>query len=197
MARPRTITDRRLLDALGVVLGRSGPAFTIAEVAQQAGVATGTVMQRFGSKHGLLLALSRDHRAGQAAAIRAAAAAADSPREAVLAGALVGYEFLDNAEQAANNLAQLGVDLADPELREELALGYAAVNAELAELLAAAALPGAPAPEIAARILGALVSGAAMHWSVRPHGRLVDRVRADLAAVLAGWSRPALGEESA
>ncbi|MCK2236317.1 MULTISPECIES: TetR/AcrR family transcriptional regulator [unclassified Crossiella] len=196
MARPRTITDQRLLDAVGVVLGRSGPAFTIADVAKQAGVATGTVMQRFGSKHGLLLALSRAHRGTQTEAMRAAAAAADSPRAAVLAAAAVGYELLDNAEQAANNLAQLGVDLADPELREELTRGYAAVNEELRVLLTAAALPGAPPPEQAARILGALAAGTAVHWSVRPRGRLVDRVLADLDAVLAGWSRPALGEES-
>ncbi|GAA2806732.1 TetR/AcrR family transcriptional regulator [Crossiella cryophila] len=185
-----------MLTAAAVVLGRSGPAFTIAEVASQAGVATGTVMQRFGSKHGLLLALSRAHLAEQLLAMRTAAASAAGPLAGVRAAAAVGYELLDNAGQAANNLAQLGVDLADPELREELARGNAAVNEELRVLLSAAALPGAPPPEQAARILGALAAGTAVHWSVRPRGRLVDRVLADLDAVLAGWSRPAPGEES-
>lgn len=196
MARPRTITDQRLLAAAAEVLGRSGPALTIAEVARQAGVATGTVMQRFGSKHGLLLALSRAHRAEQVESMRAAAAAETDPVRAVLVAATVGYALLDNAEQAANNLAQLGVDLADPELREELANGYAEITEELSGLLAAAALPGAPPPAQAARILSALASGSAVHWSVRPQGQLVARVRADLAAVLAGWSRPATREES-
>lgn len=68
MARPRSITDERLLAAAETVIGRCGPGFTLAQVAAEAGVAVGTAGQRFGSKAGLLQALkpARDDPRGRA-----------------------------------------------------------------------------------------------------------------------------------
>ena len=59
MARPRKHTDEAIIAAAGRVIGRSGPGFTLAEVAAEAGVAAGTLVHRFGSKHGLLVAMTR------------------------------------------------------------------------------------------------------------------------------------------
>src|SRR3954463_12933808 len=59
MARPREITDERLLDAAAGRISRLGPGFTLADVAAEARVAVGTVAQRFGSKHGLLVAMTK------------------------------------------------------------------------------------------------------------------------------------------
>ncbi|WP_173125162.1 TetR/AcrR family transcriptional regulator [Kibdelosporangium persicum] len=175
MARPRTITDERLLSALGAVISTHGPGFTVADVAAEAGVSVGTVSQRFGSKHGLLKALS------QAAVGQVRAQVRDAPD--VLGAILAVYRGLDDPSTAANNLGQLAIDLADPELRELLGEFFAAFEAELA--VHTRTVAGAP-PQ-AARILVSLANGTAIAWSVRPAGSLVDRITEDVTAVLEGW----------
>jgi AcrR family transcriptional regulator len=175
VARPRTITDERLLDALSQVINHVGPGFTVADVAAEAGVSVGTVAQRFGSKQGLLKALSRAAIARVADMVRAAG----SVREAILSV----YADLDDPETAPHNLAQLAMDIADPELRALLGEFYATLAAELAPML-----PGAPPG--AARLLVSLANGTAIDWSIRPSGgRLVDRLAHDVDVVLDGWRK--------
>ncbi|MGQ0839559.1 TetR/AcrR family transcriptional regulator [Actinokineospora sp.] len=190
MPRPKTITDQRLLDATAAAIARNGPGFTLAHVAAGAGVSVGTVAQRFGSKGGLLRALTVATTAQVTAGMRAAAEAAPTPVDGVRAAAAT-YVGLGDAESAANNLGQLGVDLLDPDLRALLGLHYAAMEAELRRALRAAApdLPGAPPAPRAARVLLAVVNGVSMDWSIRPHGRLADRLTEDVDAVLAAWHR--------
>jgi AcrR family transcriptional regulator len=191
VARPRSIADERLLAAAEIVIGRYGPGFTLAQVATEAGVAVGTAAQRFGSKTGLLQALSR--RATQRAVeqMRACGETADEPVEGLRAAAVTVYAVLGDAEEAANHLGQLGVDIGDPALRALLGEHYTAVEAELRGLVAAAAadLPYAPSVPRAARALLAVINGVSIDWSIRPHGRLADRLREDVDAVLTAWRR--------
>src|SRR5690242_14919034 len=57
IARPRLVSDDVILDATRRVLAESGPAqLTLAAVGDRAGLAAPTLLQRFGSKRGLLLA---------------------------------------------------------------------------------------------------------------------------------------------
>jgi AcrR family transcriptional regulator len=191
MARPRKISDERLLAAAGGVIARRGPGFTLADIATEAGVVAGTLVQRFGSKHGLLVALSRLTIDALPAAIRAAASGHHDPVDALRAGLLEPYAALDDPAAAANNLAQLAVDFADTDLRGLLAELYATVEAEVATLAraAAGALPGAPPASRAARVLTALAEGSAIRWSVRPAGSLRERIRTDIDTVLTNWSR--------
>ncbi|WP_025361863.1 TetR family transcriptional regulator [Kutzneria albida] len=191
MARPQVISDERLLEVTGLVIGRLGPGFTLAEVAAEAGVAVGTVAKRFGSKQGLLAAMFRDATARTARLIREQAARARTPVTALRAGLCAVYAEVGDADTAANHLAQLGTDLADPELRELLRQHFAAWEAELRVLVEAAApdLPGAPPTATAARLLIALANGTALDWSLQPRGRLVDRMRRDINSVLEGWQR--------
>ncbi len=57
MARPRLVSDDVILDATRQVLAELGPAkLTLAAVGARAGLAPPTLLQRFGSKRGLLLA---------------------------------------------------------------------------------------------------------------------------------------------
>lgn len=187
--RPRSITDERLFAAAGAVLGRDGPSFTLADVATQAGVAVGTVAKRFGSRSGLLQALSRQSTTDTRWRIREAARAAGSPVEALRAALFAWAGPMGEKDTAANNVAALGEDLLDPKLRELLGEHYAMVTAEVRELVAAAAadLPRAPKPAQAARLLVALLNGSAIDWSIRPAGRLRSRIRQDVDNVLAGW----------
>ncbi len=193
MARPREITDERLIGAAGVVISRRGPAFTLADVAREAGVAVGTVAQRFGSKHGLLVAMASHAVGALRERLRDAHSGVLDPVLAPGAALVEVYAALDDPDTAANNLAQLAFDLSDPELRGLMAEFYSVMEAEVAELVERAVdadrLPGAPAPPVAARILTAIVDGAAIHWSARPVGGLCDRLREDIDAVVAGWRR--------
>lgn len=174
VARPRSISDERILDALALVIDRKGPEFTIADVAQKAQVSVGAVAKRFGSKSGLLQALTK---AGTETVVRRMREAG-SVREALL----TWFDRLADPEVATNNLAQLGVDLIDPELRALLGKHYAALEDELEVLCRKEDLP-----DNAARVLAALVYGISMDWSVRPRGDLVRRIEEDIDSVLEGW----------
>ncbi|GAA4537922.1 TetR/AcrR family transcriptional regulator [Amycolatopsis samaneae] len=189
MARPRSISDERLLAAAATVIGRVGPGFTLAQVAAEADVAVGTPSQRFGSKTGLLQALSR-HATGEVTGrMRARADAAQDAVAGLRAALAETYAGFGDAGTAANHLGQLGVDIGDPALRALLGEHYAAVKGELRLLADAAApeLPRAPEPERAARTLLAVVNGALLDWSIRPEGGLVERLTEDVDAVLSAW----------
>lgn len=199
MARPRHITDERLLAAAGVAISRLGPAFTLADVAAEARVAVGTLAQRFGSKHGLLVAMTK----GSIEAMRGRMRVAGSgdPVEAIVDVLTTAYAPLDDPATAPNHLAQLAFGLADGELRGLLAEFYAVMETEVAVLvgcaISAGRLPGSPPPAMAARVLTALADGTAVHWSARPDGRLCERLRGDLSAVLGGWRTGRATEERA
>jgi AcrR family transcriptional regulator len=182
-----------MLTAAGAVIAGLGPAFRLADVAREAGIAVGTLVQRFGSRHGLLVAMMKAAIESMRLDLRAAVAGVDEPIAALEQAVVEWYAPLDDPKTAANSLAQLAFDLADDELRELMAEFYAVMEGELRALLSRAVtagdLPGAPPVAVAARILTAIADGTAIHWSVRPEGGLCERMRADLEAVLAGWRR--------
>lgn len=187
MARPRKITDEQLLAAAARAIGAHGPDFTLAHVATDAGVAVGTVAGRFGSKRELLRELMAAGTSEVERRMNEAAAACADPVEAILAAVASMTEGLDDPRTAVHHLAQLGDDLADPVLRAGYATQRATVLRVLARLFEAAALPGAPPPTSAARIVAALVNGALLDWSLAPRGTFARSMRADLVSVVAAW----------
>ncbi|MGH2614392.1 MAG: helix-turn-helix domain-containing protein, partial [Thermomicrobiales bacterium] len=59
VGRPRTVTDAEILAAAERAIARHGPArLTLAHVAAEVGLTPPTLLQRFGSKRGLLLAVA-------------------------------------------------------------------------------------------------------------------------------------------
>lgn len=173
------------------MIARNGPGFTLSQVAEQAGVSVGTVGQRFRSKQGLLLALSRQTTSQVTESMHAVARDSPDPVAGLRAALVSVYAWLGSAETAANHLGQLGVDLGDPELRRLLGEHYAAVQRVLHALVCAASdqLPSAPEPAVAARVLLSVANGASLDWSIRPSGQLSDRLDNDVAAVLTGWEK--------
>ncbi|WP_073479690.1 TetR/AcrR family transcriptional regulator [Streptoalloteichus hindustanus] len=198
MARPRKISDEQLLAAAARVVNRVGPGFTLAQVAEEAGVVAATLVQRFGSKRGLLAAQTKVTTEVVLQGLRAAAAEADGPVEALRTAALAWFAWMEDPEVAVNNLGQLGMDLVDPDLREVLGDFYGGVEREFVEMVRAAVAAGelgaAPPPEIAGRVITTLANGTAVLWSIRPHGSLRERMATDLDAVIWGWRRPSPGE---
>ncbi|TLW93306.1 TetR family transcriptional regulator [Saccharomonospora piscinae] len=189
MARPRTVDRRQLIEATAEVIARVGPRFTLAQVAEAAGVSVGSVAGAFGSKHGLLVALSRHGSDRAVTVVREAAARAGNPRDAVRDAVVALFAALGDADSAAHHLAQLGVDLADPALRELLGQHYAVVERELGDLVRAAAgeSDAGPEPRRAARVLLAVANGAALDWSIRPRGPLARRLAEDIETTTRSW----------
>src|SRR5438045_4205506 len=86
--RPRGASDADILAAAFRAVSRLGPArLTLADVAQEAGLSPATLVQRFGSKRGLLLALAGSAAEGVDACFAALRSEHPSPLAALVAGA--------------------------------------------------------------------------------------------------------------
>jgi AcrR family transcriptional regulator len=188
MPRPRTASDEAILEAANQVIGRIGPArLTLADVAAAAGLSPATLVQRFGSKRGLLLALCKSSAAsvdGCFAAIRAEHA---SPLAALIAAATHMARYVTCAEELANGLAFLQMDLSDPEFHaisrdnsERLLAGYRRI---IEEAVAAGELRPCE-PEKLARAVAAITGGSLIAWAIHREGRAENWVRSDLACLL-------------
>ncbi|MBO3745214.1 TetR/AcrR family transcriptional regulator [Streptosporangiaceae bacterium NEAU-GS5] len=186
--RPRTVTDDQILAATARAISRVGPhGLTLAAVAAEAGLAAPTLVQRFGSKRGLLLAFSRQASSDPAARFAAARDRHPSPLKALRA-ALIGMAGgIDTPEELANHLAFLQLELVDPDFREHV-LAYAnAMLAQIHGLLADAAHRG----ELGRRDLHALAravyctyNGALITWAVLREGTLTQWLGRELDVML-------------
>ncbi|HVH72123.1 MAG TPA: helix-turn-helix domain-containing protein, partial [Candidatus Dormibacteraeota bacterium] len=78
--RPRETTDEEILAATARVMQRCSPTqLTLADVAKEAGVVPATLIQRFGTKRGLLLAVCSTAPVGVREQFAAARAKCSSP----------------------------------------------------------------------------------------------------------------------
>lgn len=190
--RPRVTDDAAILRAAAEVIGRVGPArFTLAAVATEVGLVPATLVQRFGSKRGLLLALARraaadaDAIAGQAGAARQQHGSALAALTALAVGRLAP---MTTPDRFANHLAFLCLDLTDPELYEPALTVHQAhgraITALVDEAIATGELRnGIPAGPLT-RSIQTAIAGAGLTWALDREGGLPDRVATEIAAVL-------------
>jgi AcrR family transcriptional regulator len=186
LPRPRSITDDQLLDAAGrVLLRRGASAFTIADVAAEAGIAPATVLQRYTSKYNLLLAYGRraTERAGRP--FDQVEAAGLSPLAALWQ---VLFALAEGLEQGLDvGISLLAEDMRDPALREAAAAHARVVEERLcgalARAMAAGELPPGDAAALA-RTVQAIWNGALIQWGLRREGSLADWLAASLVPVL-------------
>jgi AcrR family transcriptional regulator len=193
--RPRGIDDASILRATVDVIGRVGPVgLTLAAVAREVGLVPGTLVQRFGSKRGLLLALA-EHAADDADDLLGRMRAKHkSPLAALAALIAAPMASMATPETFANHLAFLCIDLTDPEFRAPaLAVHQAqgrAVEALLTESLLAGELrPGTDVAALAAAVQ-AIAAGAGLVWALDRQGALEQRLRQALDGVLSPHLRP-------
>jgi len=189
--RPRTIDDDAVLDAAARLIGRVGPAkLTLAHVAAESGLAPATLLQRFGSKRGLLLAVAR--RPARFAPVFEAARAGEPTRLGALVAALVALTRpVRTPETLANSIAFLQLDLADPEFRAETLTFFAGLREQVEALLREAAAEGELAGADPAALASTLITtynGALITWAVLHEGTLEDWMRRRLEAVLAPYA---------
>jgi AcrR family transcriptional regulator len=193
--RPRGLDDAAILRATLDVIGRVGPArLTLAAVASEVGLVPGTLMQRFGSKHGLLVALARQSAQDSTARYERLRTGHPSPLAALTALVVDSAAPMATPESFANHLAFLCLDLTDPHLREHaLAIHRAqrsAIDALLTGAVAAGELRAGTDPAALTRSVQAAIAGAGLIWALDRRGTLAHRLRQDVDAVLAPHRPP-------
>ncbi|MFC7624352.1 TetR/AcrR family transcriptional regulator [Microlunatus sp. GCM10028923] len=187
MPRPRTVSDEDLLDAVLALAHRIGPGrVTFAAVAAEVGLSAATLVQRFGSKRGMLLAADRrgvDLWVGSLD--RADSGSALERVEEGLVGAIAG---IDSPEEMANSIALLQLDLTDPDFHAETLRGARAVRAgverELAAAIDAGELRSGTDPAALATLIETVYHGALIGWAIHRDGTPADWLRGQVRAAL-------------
>ncbi len=191
--RPRETSDEDLLAATARAAARHGPArLTLAHVAAESGVAPATLVQRFGSKRGLLLALARQGAASTGREYAAVRAAHPSPLAALFAVADCMAAMAPTPEELANHLAFLHIDLTDPDFHCLALAQSRSARREIRGLLDAAVRAGELEKcdtERLARAVQATLGGGLIAWAVEREGTAAARLRGDLETLLAPHRR--------
>jgi AcrR family transcriptional regulator len=192
--RPRTVSDIDILTATHRVISRIGPArFTLADVAKESRLSPATLVQRFGSKRGLLLALAELGKDSVGACFDAVRSANRSPLDALLAAATEMTRHVKSPEELANGLAFLQLDLSDPDFHALALENSRRIEAGYRDLLDDAVEAGelrSCDTRHLARTVGAVSGGSLIAWAIHREGTAEAWVRTDLNTLLAPY-RPA------
>lgn len=189
--RPRETSDEAILTATMRVMQRRSPvALTLADVAKEAGVVPATLIQRFGTKRGLLLAACRTAPGGVPEQFAAARAKCGSPLKALVELYVQCSGFAATPEAMANGLAYLQIDLIDPEFHAITLAQFTAIRDETKKLLddavAADELKPCGTADLA-RLIQQVNGGAMLDWAVYRKGSLAAWLRRSLEGLLAPY----------
>lgn len=190
IGRPRSVSDEAIFDAVAAVITEVGPKqLTLAAVAGRVGLSAPALTQRFGSKHGLLVAFGSREATGVAGAFAAARAAYGDPLAALVATLSRLPGAITSREGLANNLAFLQMDLVDPDLRDHAVAQSRTLRAEAAALVAEAVETGrldtATSSQALVADLYATYCGAMLTWAIDGDGELADWLAVHLERTLA------------
>jgi AcrR family transcriptional regulator len=189
--RPRQTSDEQILAATMRVMQRLSPTqLTLAEVAKEAGVVPATLIQRFGTKRGLLLAVCGTAPASVPQQFAAGRTKHSSPLRALIELYADCSGFAPTPEAVANGLAYLQIDLTDPDFHAITLAQFRAIRAETRKLLdeavAASELRTCDTAKLA-RLIQHINDGAMVSWAVYREGSVAAWVRRDLEALLAPY----------
>lgn len=186
--RPRTASDAAILAAAARALGHVGPLrLTLADVAAEVGLVPATLVQRFGSKRGLLLALMATGTDAVVATFSTARRATDSPLAALVAALIDLTRGIETPEALANHLAFRQGELGDAEFRAHALAQSRALREEIRALLDEAVRAGELVRLQSARVARAVQAtyhGSLATWVVAREGTLADWLREDLDLML-------------
>ncbi|HEV3050746.1 MAG TPA: helix-turn-helix domain-containing protein [Longimicrobium sp.] len=190
--RPRKASDEAVFAAAQRVMQQVGPAeVTLARIAAEAGVTAGALVQRFGSRRGLMLALMAEFSRSAPGFFAQIRAAHPSPLAALRAYAECHAQMADTPQTLAHHLSYLQIDLTDPDFHEHMRAQALDTRAELRRLLADALAAGELVPQTdidrLTRAVMAALNGSLFVWATLREGTAAESVRADLDAVLAPY----------
>ncbi|HEY4213665.1 MAG TPA: helix-turn-helix domain-containing protein [Steroidobacteraceae bacterium] len=196
--RQRKVEDLDVFAALVRVMQRRGPEeLTLREVAAEAGLTAGALVQRFGSKRAMLLAHAR-HVAATGDTGVAVPEPSSSPLDALRSVAAMYAELADSPRAAVRNLAYLLNDLGDAVLRRHLLrlsrTARAWYEQLLTEAVAAGELRGVTDVQALGRLVETTLRGSILCWALYREGAAADWLRADLDALLRPYLADASGD---
>ena len=191
--RPRETSDEEIVAAAARAMQRYGPGqLTLAHVAKEAGVVPATLIQRFGTKRGLLLTVCRTAPASVPQQFAAARAKYKSALETLVELYVACSALASTPESMANGLAYLQKDLTDPEFRAVTLAQFKVLQAETRKLLDEAVatheLVECDTAELA-RLIQQVNGGSMLDWAVFREGSLAAWLRRDLEALLGPYRR--------
>lgn len=189
MARPRKVSDDDVYAAAMRAMSRVGPAeLTLAQIAEEAGVTPGALVQRFGSKRQLLVTMSGLMSADMSQFFQQMREQHDAPLDVVRAYAECMAAMAPNSAALLRNFAYLQADLADPDIRKHLVAQSRQVQRQLSTLLEEAAARGELSRDTdigaLARNIEALISGALLTWAFHERGTAAAWLRNHVDALL-------------
>lgn len=190
--RPRKVSDDEVFEATHRVMARLGPSeLTLAAIAKQAGLTAGALVQRFGSKRELLLALSNRFSGGTKEMFDLLRHGQRSPLAVLRAYADCLAGLAPSPAALARNLSYLQMDLSDPDFRKHLVKHARASRVELQKIVDEAIetgelVRGTNSRQLA-RTVEAVVGGSMMAWAYYEEGKAAHWMRQDLDAVLAPY----------
>jgi AcrR family transcriptional regulator len=187
--RPRGVDDAAILRRTAEVIGRVGPAgLTLAAVADEVGLVPGTLVQRFGSKHGLLVALARQSAHDADAMYEQLRQGHPSPLAALVTLAADSMAQMATPETFANHLAFLCMDLTDSQLHEHALTIHQAQGRAIRTLLTEAVSQGELRAETdTAALAGSVqanIAGTGLTWALDRQGQLPQRLRREIQTLL-------------
>ena len=194
MGRPRKVSDEQVYEAAIRVMSRVGPAdFTLAAIAEEAGVTSGALVQRFGSRQELLRTMASGLGSDMRAFFRDTRAKEAGAVATIRTYAACMADMAKTPAALLRNFAYLQDDLADPELRARLVDQSKVVRAELAKLVREAIelrelrKDTDVAPLVAN--IEALVSGALLTWAFHRRGSARNWLLEHVDALIAPHQR--------
>jgi AcrR family transcriptional regulator len=191
------IDDAALLAATARAIARLGPGrATVRAIAAEAGLSPGRVVQRFGSKRALLLAVTAQGADATRALFERLRARHASPLGAIRAYADTLARTGDSPDTLTHYLSLLQLEQTDPEFRENAVRDATAVRNELRALVAAAAAAGelradavADGGDMLARRIHVTLGGSLLAWATLRQGTARAWVRDDVDALLEPFER--------
>lgn len=190
--RPRKASDEEVFAATHRVMQQVGPAqLTLGRIAAEAGVTAGALVQRFGSRRGLMLALMAEFAGSAPAAFAQVRAAHPSPLAALRAYGECHARMGESPQALAHHLSYLQIDLTDPDFHRHMHVNALDTRREVRRLVADAVAAGELKPgtdvDVLARAVQAALTGSLFVWAMLREGTAAESVRADVDAVLAPY----------
>ena len=196
MARRRKVTDEEVFSAAVRVMDRVGPTqLTLTEIAAEAGVTAGALVQRFGSKRDLLLTMSSGLAEWTDQMFEALRASHRSPLAALRAHVMHFASMGESPGGLAHHLAYLQFDLTDPGMFAHVSAQMHATRAGIRSILADAVQDGelkrTTDVDALSRAVQVTAAGALLTWAFYREGRAGRWIWAEVEFVLRPYRRAA------
>lgn len=187
--RPRKVSDEEIFAALYRSMNRLGPnELTLAEIGQEAGITAGALVQRFGSKRNLQLALAAAAAQSAGDFVRSLGKKHRSALAALREYARCMADLAQSPSALARSLGYLQTDISDPGLRKYLLIQSEATRTAMTELLDNAVAQGELVKRTdtakLARTIEAVLGGALITWGIYREGTAERWLREHLETVL-------------